>query len=84
MSTNASNVEGRSARWLERWEGFADGATNRLLDRVFGPQKDLEREIERQTSDNGFSRFIKENWQAIAITVVGGAVAIWLAKKLLK
>ena len=83
-STNASNVEGGTAAWLDRWEVFADDASGRLLDRVLGPKPDPVKRVEQAEAGNGVVLFLQRNWQAILITVAGGALAIWLAKKFLK
>lgn len=83
-STNASNVEGGRAAWLDRWEAFADDASGRLLDRVLGPQPDPIKQIEKDEPENGFVRWVKANGTLVVVTVIGGALAIWLARKFLK
>lgn len=83
-STNASNVEGGRAAWLDRWEAFADDASGRLLDRVIGPKPDPVKQVEQAEPGNGLLAWLKANGTLIAVTVVGGALAIWLARKFLR
>lgn len=86
----AKSITGGKAGWLDNWSAFADNATGALLEQVQGNklrQHELELariDASKRTGANAFVDFLRDNWKAIAVSVIGGIAVIVIAKKAFK